>query len=306
MSENIKLGAIFTMIVRDENGDVKRKTEPFNNLVLNSGLDRMGTGGWITGVAVGTGNSVPTPTQTSLESLIAWTSTIQVSGQQSLQSSAEPYYWQWEITYRFGQGVAAGNLSEVGVGWGASSMWNRALIKDVNGNPTTITVLPNEFLDVLVQVRIYPNLNDVVKTVELVDDAQNIVSTHTVTIRPYLSTSSPYNPTITPGEAIAFYGGVPARMAFASGGMGDIFTLPTGSFNSNVQGMTHLPYVPGSHKRVGYTNSSISQDNNTHRSVLVPSRLGYFKFEYDPPITKNNTQTLNHNFELSWGRYEPT
>lgn len=306
MNIEFRVGAIFELILRDSHGNIKDRTNPFHNLVLDSGLDRMGSGAWITGVAVGSSNEVPSPAQTSLGNVVAWSGTVQTSSSLTLQTTTAPYYWSWKITYRFAQGAAAGNLSEIGVGWGQNNMWNRTLIKDLNGDPTTITVLVDEILDVSVEVRIYPPMADSVGVVELLDEADNPVQEITTTVRSYMGGADPFKPVIQPAEAVSFWGGVNMRAMLASGDMGaGMFTQPASIINGNLQNIVTRPYVSGSNKIVGYQHSGINENNGTHRSLLMSSRLCFFKFEYDPPIVKNNTQTMRHNFELSWGRYVP-
>jgi hypothetical protein len=60
------------------------------------------------------------------------------------------------VTWRFGEGIAAGNIAEVGLGWGNATLWNRARIKDAQGKPTVITVFADEYLDVVSEIRVYP------------------------------------------------------------------------------------------------------------------------------------------------------
>ena len=128
----------------------------FPNLILNGGLDRMGANpDYLSWCQVGSGSTAPVAAQTALVNRIAGTSTQQnnVSGAQA----SAPYYGWYRRTYRFAQGVAAGNLSEVGVGWATSgSLFSRALILDGGGSPTTITVLSDEVLDVTYELRRYP------------------------------------------------------------------------------------------------------------------------------------------------------
>ena len=104
-------------------------------------------------------------------------------------SKRSPYYRWAKVTWRFGQGVAAGNISEVGLGWGNSNLWNRALIKDANGNPTTITVLSDEYLDVVSEIRDYPTLSSS-GSFNLLDKTGAIINTYTVLGSPYLQQSS--------------------------------------------------------------------------------------------------------------------
>lgn len=114
------------------------------------------SGCWIDRCCVGTGNSNSVVTQTSLDTFKASTTTTQGAIEAGIQVTTLPYYMWLRSTYRFGEGVAAGNISEIGLGWANANLWNRALVKDSNGNPTTITVLADEYLDVITEIRVYP------------------------------------------------------------------------------------------------------------------------------------------------------
>src|SRR5574337_29456 len=143
----------------------------FDNLITNIGLE--GIGAHTTGYnclycVVGTGNTTPTFADTNLAAYKAVSNT---ANPQSLwtavgQTTTSPYYVILTNKQRFNAGTATGNLSEVGMTTQATSsttaatdkLFSRALILDASGNPTTITILPDEILDVTYQIYLYlPN-----------------------------------------------------------------------------------------------------------------------------------------------------
>lgn len=149
----------------------RKKRAEFDNLILNQGLNEIGArsiSSSILYVHVGSGSSVPVSTQTGLDSPIANTPSVE-SLQESAQSSVAPYYVSYNVVKRFSQGAAAGNISEVGVGWASNntSLFSRALILDSSNSPTSITVLPDEILEVTYELRIYPQDSDQTGTIEL-------------------------------------------------------------------------------------------------------------------------------------------
>ncbi len=148
----------------------------FPNLILNGGLDRMGENAdYLNWCQVGSGSTAPVATQTALVNRIAGTD-VRQANVNGAQASA-PYYGWYRRTFRFARGVAAGNLSEVGVGWASTgSLFSRALILDGGGNPTTITVLSDEVLDVTYELRRYPGTVDLTGTVVLDGVTHNWVS----------------------------------------------------------------------------------------------------------------------------------
>ena len=102
------------------------------NLILNSGLNSIGTGSVCGGCKVGTGSAAVTVDQVDLVSSIASTTTVQA---ETVGRLASPPYYVWgRRTFRFNQGVATGNLTEVGThGSSSTNLFSRALIVDSNG-----------------------------------------------------------------------------------------------------------------------------------------------------------------------------
>ena len=308
-NHDVQLGGKFKLqAVQKDTGEARDLTDWFDNLVLDSGLARMATGAWITGISVGSGSSEPLVGQTGLDSFIARTTHV-YSWTQGRNVSVEPYYYWSRATYRFSPGQAAGNLAEIGAGWGDNNLWNRTLIKDLNGDPTTITVFPSEYLDVSFELRIYPNTTDVTKTItyqESTTDGLVDVSEHTVTIRPNMTYDIPM---LTPyGYSTSFpisftsYSNNPSGATrIYSGQLGTVVTEPTTYIGySNTVTQTR----DATDKEItGYVVHNIDNSVGSHRSVVIETSIGCFKFEYDPPIQKTNTMELTHNFSLTWGRY---
>ena len=308
-NHDVQLGGKFKLqAVQKDTGEARDLTDWFDNLVLDSGLARMATGAWITGISVGSGSSEPLVGQTGLDSFIARTTHV-YSWTQGRNVSVEPYYYWSRATYRFSPGQAAGNLSEIGAGWGNNDLWNRTLIKDLNGDPTTITVFPSEYLDVSFELRIYPNTTDITKTVTYQETTTNgleDISQHTVTIRPNMTYDipmlTPYGySTSFPISFTSYTGSASSAVTIYSGQLGTVTTEPT----------TYLGYStpatvtrdPTDKEITGNVFHSIDNCVGIHRSVVVSTSIGSFKFEYDPPIQKTNTMELTHNFSLTWGRY---
>ncbi len=144
----------------------------FPNQMLDVGRNIMATSSNWAGAAskcqVGGNNTPSLSTDTQLLGFVAGTAVTQVSSKGAQAST--PYYGWDQQTYRFAEGAAQGNLSEVGVGWDVIDgpyLITRALIVDGSDNPTTATVLSDEWLDVTYQLRYYPPLEDVEGTVTL-------------------------------------------------------------------------------------------------------------------------------------------
>ena len=306
---NVQLGGRFKLqAVQKDTGETRDLTNWFDNLVLDSGLARMATGAWISGISVGSGSSEPLEGQTGLDSFIARTTTVRDWSDGRNVSEAPYYYWS-RATYRFAPGQAAGNLSEIGAGWGDNDLWNRTLIKDLNGENTTITVFPSEYLDVSFELRIYPNTTDITKTVTYQETTTNgleDISQHTVTIRPNMTYNlpmlTPYGySTSFPISFTSYTGSESSAVTIYSGQLGTVTTEPTTHLGDSTPAT--VTRDPTDKKITGNVFHSIDNCVGIHRSVVVSTSIGSFKFEYDPPIQKTNTMELTHNFSLTWGRY---
>ena len=294
-----KVGARFKLIVRKASDDsIARETDWFHNLVLDTGLNRMSVGTWIDRCCVGTGNSTPVVTQVALDSFLASTTTQQ-SSSEGVQTTTSPYYRWAKVTWRFGQGVAAGNISEVGLGWGNSNLWNRALIKDANGNPTTITVLSDEYLDVVSEIRDYPTLSSS-GSFNLLDKTGAIINTYTVLGSPYLQQSSTTFQKIG-ADYLYVYSGVKNDA---------VTSAPTTQVGSSVTSLS-ITYPTSTSMQV-VANLALTAVNGTHQSFMLSiygilgnngGYTGKYKFQISPPITKTSSQTMTYTFTMSWGRY---
>lgn len=311
-----RLGAIFKLVVKKGGTDeVVRETPEFHNLVLDSGLKRMNEGTWISGCSVGTGTSTPIVSQTSLDTFKARTTHLLDSSISGIQIDIEPYYYFAKSTWRFETGAVVGEITEVGLDWSNNNLWNRALIKDVLGNPTSLTVAADEYLDVKAEVRVYPSNSAGTFNVE--DPQGNILSTHTYT------TSWRYLVSQYEG---AYWGAGLLNLGNPNGinGFGiSSYTVP--------QNLTDA--IPGINK-YHLTSSEITRnlDNNSftvnkiiksdeaninHASLLIPiCGLMTWTYEYsykeigfrvgiDPPIVKTSDDILTYSITISWDRYTP-
>ena len=126
------------------------------NLITNQGKDIYGgiypagyTGSY-GGVGVGTGNAVPSATDTALEIPLAATSNL-TAGAESAPSLVAPYATEASGTFTFAVGAVVGNIAEVGLMLNKGTLaatdkvFSRALIM-VGGSPGTISVLATDQL----------------------------------------------------------------------------------------------------------------------------------------------------------------
>lgn len=271
----------------------------FPNMILNTGLDIQGTDSTniIMTCLLGSGNTPPQATDLALVSSLG---SVSATSCTKGNSSSPDYYKYATLVYRFGAGVATGNISEVAVGWGTASgqLLSRALILDELGDPTTITKLSDEVLDVTYQYRIYPSLADFTGGFTLTGN-KGAIYTYTGRIANAETTMAGYNFGIYPPYPIA-YGDI--SVYAYTGGLGLITATPTGG-NGTKTG-TNSEYVSGSYKMASSATFGLTDSNSGLgiRSIMVNATQGSWQFEFNTPILKTASDILTINTEVSWAR----
>lgn len=281
----------------------------FPNMILDSGLDNFGTQtltGSVTQVGVGAGVSSPSPEQSSLESPIAWTTTTGPGGGSGSGGSWDEgnYYRYFRVGRQFQEGAAAGILGEIGFCRGGTSERNnltvRARITDGSGNPTTITVLEDEILQVVYEIRHYFNPTFLQGSMEL----SGIPYSYTLGAREQGSGD----------RGIYTYGDNYRLIALNNvSNFGSVGENLTGGSSVGVatSSPTLSPYSEGSHYRDSSTNFSLTQGNAVggieymRADPSTSSTPFLLKMRINPPIPKDNTKLMTLNMRYSWGRYDP-
>lgn len=299
MSLNIGVSGHFNLRVHDGKGNTLRELE-FENLILDAGLNRAGIGPIGTRCHVGTGSTAPSVSQTSLVAKLADTSQV-LSSTNSAQPTA-PYYFSAIRTFRFNEGAAAGNLTEIGIGWSADFLFCRALILDGDGDPTTLTVLSNEFLDVTYTLRMYSNLTDV-----LVEDMDIGGVLTDVTIRAGAVARAIPNAAehifSAYGFAVAENTSGSAQFTGFNGAIGPITGDPSG-LNAGFPGAALQPYESNSYRARWILFADLGNLNleGGIRSIMLPAITGRYQMEFNPPIEKTNERRLSLTVSVSWSR----
>lgn len=273
----------------------------FPNLITDAGLEDMATlDSYLGYCQVGAGNATPQVTDTALASKVAYT-TYRISSIGGA-ASISPYYTYVRNTYRFAEGAAAGNLSEVGVGKATSGgLFSRALILDGNGAPTTIQILSDETLDVTYELRYYPKTTDDTGQITL---SGNIGGDYNWIMRASRVTTWGFSASGTnQGRASA-----PSGCLAYNGEIGDITSYPSGTYQG-AESISVLAYEANSKQRKfavtwGLANANLS---GGIRSIAMLMGIGYFQFRFgkvadDSPILKTSDDILSLTLYHSWGR----
>jgi len=140
--------------IKANNGQIIQSSPWTNNLITDAGkrVYISSARNIPLTLAVGTGNSAPHASNLALDNAIYRTS---AAGSEALPSVFTEDGGTLKSLYRFRfyPGQATGNISELGIylglpGYPDFTLFSRALVRDSHGNPTTITVLSDEYLDV--------------------------------------------------------------------------------------------------------------------------------------------------------------
>ena len=143
----------FKLWTETESG-IRREHPEFNNMILAGGMARLQTSDTPERMSVGTGTALEEYNQTSLQSELYSTTDLQAS---SWGYGSVPDYNAFaRVVYRIAPQGSAYTITEVGFG-PAGDLFSRALIRDSNGEPTSISVLAGEFLYIQYILRAFHN-----------------------------------------------------------------------------------------------------------------------------------------------------
>lgn len=313
----------FTLIARNSVTGESRIVADFDNLVVNQGLDFIGatpansSSPCIGGCSVGTGTTPEAPTDTTMGSFLAGTvGAVSGSFSTTYQTTTTPYYVDTTQTWEFATGTAAGNLTEVGMIWIATSgsnhtpnasspLFSRALIKNGSGTPITITILPIEILDVVYTIRMFVPFVDFTGSFFL--DINGTPTSFSYITRPaqVISTGSNFwnFQTGQSGFALKTVNGTFFARAYQSStfAFSAITAFPSGANGTSDAAVTGT-----------YTSGSYS---NTFSYTWIPSNANYgsgiggflwtpypisWQTSISPAIMKTSVQQLTMVFNVSW------
>lgn len=285
---------------------------PFHNIITNNGLNKLADNNMsnvTTYCHCGTGTTAEVAGDTALETFLAATNTIQ-SSSSTVQGSA-PYYASYTRTFRFAEGVAEGNISEVGFSDQATTgdLFSRALVKDGGGSPTTISVLSDEWLDVTYEFRLYP---DHILAGGGADDGTGTISISAVSydyvIRPaFVTNSTHWVASITNGlfrtvsSAWAnFFGSATALGAATSEP-----SSPSGSAaTSEHSSISAATYSTDTFARDVSLEIGLEDGNSSGGvgAIRFHTGMGSYQMSFDPVVPKDNRKVWTFVQNLAWAR----
>lgn len=309
MQANMGMAGEFRCVVKRADGSTKIDTGYQKNLILNQGLDFFGGDNGANMMAycvIGSGNSQPSYTQNKLDTAVLGVSGADYSTKNDYNAATDGNLYKTNKVRKYSfTGLNNVNISELGLASTYNSttsyfLCTRALIKDSKGNPTTITVLSGEILEIYYKLWAVFDTTDKTGQFNLLDGVggsvayKYVLSPMVVGSADYKSVGYPlrsdYNKLVYSGDKAIFTG------------------EPSNNFYSTRDNAILSSYVMGSYKRV-FTFTFGINDANGNIRVYAFLNMGWWQIRFgsvanDSPITKTNTQTLTIPIEVSWGRYE--
>lgn len=294
-------------------GRLRWRTDWFSNNITDGGLDMATTDRLrLAACRVGTGNAAPANGDTSLQTFLAGTSAIGLL----TDSGVSGEYSETYLRYDFATGAVVGNISEVCVAPSATSgqpVFSRELIRDGNGDPTTISVQVGETLFVHYRLRHYNPVADVSNTVTISGVDYDITRRAAfaggggwgITRTPFLSQGS-----VRMG---VWDQDVQCRL-FTDESLADLTAGPVGGAVSASTAYSGS-YTPGSFQRqtVAEWDAGVATRSNNAMIEVFAGRDGVslgnnyysggrFQILLTPAINKLSTYKLVLNFMHAWGR----
>jgi hypothetical protein len=298
----IGLQGFFTIKIRQPCGTIRREYR-FPNLILDNGLDGIGTNGlsWMQTIALGTDSTPPNASQIGLISLGPSTTTSN-AGTTGFVAGPPPYGWFRE-SKRFAAGTATGTWSEVGIGRTGSNLWSRSLILDGGGSPLPITVLAIEIVDIEYELRMYRDITDATgtRTISGVD--------YDYIMRPAGLVSYSNCPARNLVDGTWMTTGSGAGKYIYDGAIGLYTGAPSGLSAFDYQESSVAAYSAGTYTKTTTFNWSIDNGNVSGGAKSFYGATFYnvtnivrHQIEFDPVIPKNNTRTLSLTVSETWAR----
>lgn len=278
----------------------------FDNLVLDTGLQRIGENSdWMNWLHLGTGITPPQALQSSLINPTYKGNNLAPSPHThvgvDITDPLNPFVWITRVFRVVPQGVSK-TYTELGVGWNDSNLFSRTLIKDPQGNPNSISILGDEYLDVTYECRMYMPVDTAVYSITPTgDDKQKrTVSVHAS----MLSTQSwsfgwGLGQGNSPGNICSNWAGGHNR--FYDGGRGGLYQNPEGSQVGGTFNYTSMVRVDAVTAQFSFTRD-LPDNVGTLRTIQI-SQMGYcYQMELDPPFVKTNEDRFNFGYQITWGR----
>jgi hypothetical protein len=273
-----------------------------DNIILNSGLDRLGSGQGVLGCAIGTGTSTPAATDTGLQTQTTYTTTAGTGNGGLASAGASNYNNTRTHVFRTTLGALNGSYTEVGAGWASgSNMFSRALILDGGGTPTSFPVASDEQVDIVYEFSVYPPLTDFIDTVTISGVSYDVTGRAC-----NVNSTSSFGWSASTAQ-IVLDTGMSNNASVWNNVIGAITAAnPTGTSATGSLTFSNATYSSSSYTREGSITHGTASGNLAgsikSTRVVWGSDAFTFQYEWDPVIPKDSTKTLVLNYGVTWAR----
>lgn len=312
MSNTISMAGEYRIVAHDADGNVTFDSGKQRNLILDAGIDLLGgpsTADMMSYCLVGSGNAAPDPKQTHL---------VEFADVHTSVTDGENHYDYDPVDTLYKVGRARQytftNLNNVQIselGLAATftdeqtyDLCTRALIKDANGNPTTLTVLSGGTLNVFYTLWAVFDTTDVTGKVNILDNGGNRTA-YDYTLRLGNVGHVHYLNSVGFGFNSS---GVEVQHGAYSDDIAAITTLPSTAVYSDSGELLQEAYVPGSGVMTVTWNIPITVGVGELRSFSLTTSRGIWQIRFgseldNSPITKTETQALFIPIQINWKQY---
>lgn len=271
----------------------------FPNLITDAGLLRYGyDDNFIRYCNIGSSSTTPTVSDTALINRLYYSESALSENTGANNTDPNARYVYRRRTIRFTPTGVPYTIAEVGFGWNTTgSVFNRALVVDGGGSPTTISVLDNEYIDVTYELRLYPPTTD--STGTLTPTGKDVVPRNWTARAAGNSGNISY---YVHGWSLNGGPGLNSLTAYGDS-IGTLFSTPTVYVGSvyTADSYTINPVIP----EITYSKKFQLADGNHALGIksLVAIGVGYlYQIGFDVPFMKTNTDEITFTFKMSWGR----
>jgi len=277
----------------------------FENLITNYGMNALAApnGDLMQYCSVGTSNAQPAFTNTNLGSRKATVSGVNSPSATKGKNVAEGYTYKRK-TWEFVQGSATGVLAEVGIGDKAngSGLFSRALIKDAQGNPTSITILPDEILQVTWEVRIYWPQTAVSGTINIQGSGMRNYS-----LLPCAVGDSSYWNLDSYNSIFAFNQTGSGETFQNMSALSPITSKPSGGDYYSATVNNNATHTPNTFFRILSASIGLPKGNYPNGIKGITFSIGssnsfLYQVLFDQPIMKTDHQVLGFVIKVTWAR----
>lgn len=299
LNANVGIAGLKRFVVKKTNGLVRLDTGWTKNLITDTGLDEFclsSSNLWTDGYCeVGSGNSTPSNSDTSLQTSVAQTNSKISGASQTGWDSGGDYVYKIN-GWVFSEGAFSGdNLSEVGFKVSSgSNLCSRSLIVDSEGSPTTITVQSDETLHVYYEFRIYYPTSDI--NTSITDSTTSV--NHTMVIKP-----SRVNLAVWGADRGLGYTTSQTCNTY-NGSLGGVTSSPSGQSGLDTSDYEKNTYTSGDFSRKQKYTFGLSRGNASGGVSAIRFAVGKTNWQasFDPAVAKDATKKWDVEFEVSVSR----